>query len=880
MEISSEHGYNPGDEDIDIDIDLTGAFVDEDHVLEDVMSSDNDRNQRLTPPTSHDDLMVDDDDDNESTNMEDAGASVEEDRHIEEETPNHNMDDRGQAMSFDAAEDVNIAFDDEDTDVQYHQGTETSWEYQEVPLEQNSRLDEHPPEYKEVIEHGHEEQAQEQDYHAELEAAVADQYPDTVLDNTTKNEASESPPPRRTSSLVSSQRLSPKPEGSVKAPSETPASPSKAFSSDGINETDDKVDRHENDQVEVKVNVEKAEELTNVHKVKVIYQDVEYDLFSAPGSDDPESFFLSDLSVGKLPLASFFAAIRDIIREDISEDELLFITIEDLGLDFHEVSCVKATVIQPMLTIIEQESSPTENITLWSIIELHQVLQKNDGVEDLQPLFILLDKKMNSSHRFADMVARAAEGTGLSELTMWDDSSEHLELLVDDVELHQENHEYAEESNDDDNEEVITPETAKVAETKAEEKVESENSDFIHGTELQQSTSNEISAQESPELSEQSAVSVTNVTGDNAQVSSTTDLQYPFASDVSITVHSNDKYIEEDDLIDYSDDEPDSHKANRSVTSQSNEVETDETRAHNGTSTCFFSPCYKPQICFCYECNLLMLAEFQEKDEDFGRRSLPPAKENDTIEEETSYPEALGANLNQVTVALEDEDGVDYDDDLPEENSRSVVEVVQHEDPTKGDDECISVEPEQNNTELLIDGEISVDAQNSEFPQEFDLGEDPADGPEHNQEYLEDELDLGDGDDDEHEHDQGNLGLRGKSPRTDNYQIGVTDEPQSSPKDLNETNGLEDLVDTESAESENTLVAHPEVELEELEDEIGYDDDEEDAAAIHKVASQTNESLPLVATGPNKRARSDVSFEDSMETNGTYLFHPCKRHKR
>jgi len=882
MEISSEHDYNPGDEDIDIDIDLRGTSVDEDHIIEDVMSNvgfDIDRNQRLSPPTSHDDLMVDDD--NESTHMEDADTTDVGYIEIAQETPSHSMEDRAQAMSFDVVEDINIEYEEEDTDVQFLQETEeTSWSYQEVLPENSNNLDEKLVEYEEAVEHDNEIQVQLHEDDAEIDVATAD-LPQDVESNNGKDEDLNAILPRVASSVTSPEKPSPEHESSVKASSETPHSPGKVLPGVGVDdvgadETDDNVVDNEHDEVEIKIDNDKRDDLYKTHDVKVIYQDVEYDLFSTSGSDDPESYFLSDLSVGKLPLSGFFAAIRDIIHEDISEDELLFITLEDLGLDFQEVSRIKASGLYLTLTTVEQESLNIQSITLNSIVELHQLLQKNDGVDDIQPLFILLDKRINSSHRLAQIAARAAEGTGLAELTMWDDGSEHLELSADDVDLHQEDQEAIQEEDDSHDEQQIaqdlTQETAKEAEKKAEEKEGLKSFAFNHPIDTEKFNLNENPAQESHKSLENSPAEVTKVPETVVEIKSSSNVQDPSVNEASVTVHDDEEYNEGEDLIDYSDDETEPLEPNQAVALNLNEFATDESRTSNGTFTYFISPCYKPQTCFCYECNLLILAELETKNEELRRSSLSRTKESDDVDGTTNYSEVLHTNTGQIAVSLED--GVnDKYDKLPKENSGLVSAVVQHEDTTNSGEAYPAVESKDDGNGLSTDGGLTVSHPHSEFPEELDLGGDQVEGSENIQEYFDAELDL----DDDREHDQTNLGSSDDFSGIDSHQIGATEDSHSSPKVVDETVGHGDLVDTESAGSENTLVAQSELEPEDLGDEIGYDDDEEDAVAIHKVVSQTSASLPLVTAVPSKRARSDASFEDSMESNGTYLLNPYKR---
>ena len=85
MEISSDHGHNDEQGDIDLDIDLTGDPGDEDFILEDVTSHvDFGDDFHLQPSAAvNDDVMLDDD--NESYQMEDAEILEEETEHIIEQ---------------------------------------------------------------------------------------------------------------------------------------------------------------------------------------------------------------------------------------------------------------------------------------------------------------------------------------------------------------------------------------------------------------------------------------------------------------------------------------------------------------------------------------------------------------------------------------------------------------------------------------------------------------------------------------------------------------------------------------------------------------------------------------------------------------------------
>lgn len=72
--------------------------------------------------------------------------------------------------------------------------------------------------------------------------------------------------------------------------------------------------------------------------VIVVYHESEYNLVSSSEFDDPDLYFLKDPSVMKEPLSTLFAALRDVLSEEISPGDELCLTIDDLGLETSEVS--------------------------------------------------------------------------------------------------------------------------------------------------------------------------------------------------------------------------------------------------------------------------------------------------------------------------------------------------------------------------------------------------------------------------------------------------------------------------------------------------------------------------------------------------------------
>lgn len=77
-----------------------------------------------------------------------------------------------------------------------------------------------------------------------------------------------------------------------------------------------------------------------LHPVKVLYQDSEISLFPPREGDSSETFFLEDEGLAYENLDHLLAACRQILGEHVSEDEVLVLDIESLGLQLSEVSIV------------------------------------------------------------------------------------------------------------------------------------------------------------------------------------------------------------------------------------------------------------------------------------------------------------------------------------------------------------------------------------------------------------------------------------------------------------------------------------------------------------------------------------------------------------
>jgi hypothetical protein len=326
MEIFSDHGETVGD-DIDIDIDFTGGQVDEDYILQDAQPSA-DYGAEFPPqqsPMHHDDPMIADD--SASYQMEDADlvhneavqdAEPEPMSFASSDIPFSGGDIANAVDAIIYSEDHNIGLFEQDDDYEF-EGTEGGF----VLVAENDS------------EGNVGSNAENVPAHVEY---IADKVVDEgqeVKKHDSEPESHESTSPHRGSQATQEEPREPRsPPASISIPAHSsPVYESNDLVRDpGQNPCEASVDTEEPDPSELAPDFSKARDM------KVVYQSVEYALFSSSESDDPDSFFLSDLTVMEKPLDQFFQAIREIIRDDLTAEDELCLNVEDLGLETEEVS--------------------------------------------------------------------------------------------------------------------------------------------------------------------------------------------------------------------------------------------------------------------------------------------------------------------------------------------------------------------------------------------------------------------------------------------------------------------------------------------------------------------------------------------------------------
>jgi hypothetical protein len=853
MEISSENGYNMGDEDIDIDIDFTAGHVDEDYVLEDAASNvgfGDDFQPQPSPAVAHDDLMIDEDDESFPMPMDGADFMQDED--------SHNIGPEPLDVSF--TPDIPIVLVDgnslEDTSHVVAAGemkeSEVTWETNEEP------------------EQGQEQESHEAEVHLEdLEEEHHDTHEepgDAQHSANIKDAEAPASPPHEDSLSNSPHNICP--EGSTIG--EEPGSPSVSISAPALDSQDHGTEHSDaalgtspiSQDVVSTIETATAEDVTSapsIQEVVVVYRDSEYSLFSKSETDDIDSYFLSDLSLKEKPLVNFFAAIRDVICDDLKDEDELCLSVEDLGLEVEEVSCLSVHWQQSSLTFAGQMSSLMGGFTIGQIINLHEKLMKNDGVETVRPLCLALGTRPNFSIRFANLSLGALEGKGLSELISWDEHSESF-----DESAHVTDNEHGEEL------EADSYEADEVAEEEKSDLPQQEGSDdtLAHEPAGKQEALEEAAGTEKGDASGATASNGTHAFNESIAQPTPVEDVLPFQNSEAA---DSGEYDEDGDLIDYSDAEEEARpELRKDAKSHATKLKPDDNRTYNGTFTDFIPPCLKPNTCFCSKCNDLLLAEYEAINEELRRRSISRTAEDNLLEHAAETNE--GGDHDHETNLETEENGIDYD-----ENEGDILE------PSN-----LAAKPGDQSADFGEEDVVKFDSHEDEF---F-IEDSDADGGEilevhgptsetivgAGQETF-DEFDFGDDDTQQHQKLPGFADQEAKSYDEHNDNNPTNKQTAASTKEIfsvGNSRGFADVADSESAASERTLEAQPisvddlQTEIKEHnEDEIDYDDDEEEELDAGDAQEPDVKELETPHSDLRKRQRTE---DDGTSTGSKGMY--------
>lgn len=588
MEISSENGQNMEQSDIDIDLDLTATNVDEDYVLEDATSNtDFENNYQSQPsPAAYDDVMHDDD--NQSFHMEDADLLGEGEEHITEQ----------ESMSF--------AIDGNTTHLDASgQGTEQRQLEQVDQAVVPSYDEEIAPNHDDLLslEEGVTEATQEHEtvhYHDEPQPPNSE---DLAQISATQGSSTSIPSGHDTATTASAVPKSP----SVSVPEPRLNSPEIAHDQPEQN-------RNQNSPSPDHSATDAAtdnNDSTHGLDVRVVYRGTEYNLIATSTFDDSDSYFFADARIIDVPLSTFFKSIREVIYEDLFDEQELCLSVESLGLEAEEVGDFP-NMTSSALTLLEQESSLADKATLGQIINVYADLLRNDGIEPSGEVFqMMLRSRPGFYGRFLNLAAGVAEGRGLTEILPWIDQHntttgpDDFEIVDEStLELMPKSRPPGELAEGDDTKQE--PEDAESEKSNQPANVLEPEEYYFDDTQSKTENVNESDA----------AVANGDPTVANSGNGESPSPKKEVATSTDVD--------EDGDLIDYSDDEAEDSATPKSATDKI---------SSNGMYTDFISRCLLPQFCFCPPCSKLMLLEYRESDEDSRRRSLSRTANGDKLSE-------------------------------------------------------------------------------------------------------------------------------------------------------------------------------------------------------------------------------------------------------
>ncbi|OJK04528.1 hypothetical protein ASPACDRAFT_38087 [Aspergillus aculeatus ATCC 16872] len=173
----------------------------------------------------------------------------------------------------------------------------------------------------------------------------------------------------------------------------------------GMEKTDNDAAAGQHTQQPVEQTVEVAEHEA-LYPVKVYYQETEISLFPPREGDSSETFFLEDESLAYGSFAKLLEACRNVLREHVSDREVLIMDVDALNLQFVE------------------DSMHMDKITLFQVVDLYLRLCHNEGIDEPEPLYLSLSTRLTLAAELSDLLAVANEGKGLTDIHAWDSYAE------------------------------------------------------------------------------------------------------------------------------------------------------------------------------------------------------------------------------------------------------------------------------------------------------------------------------------------------------------------------------------------------------------------------------------------------------------------------
>ncbi|KAJ5704050.1 hypothetical protein N7493_011188 [Penicillium malachiteum] len=143
-----------------------------------------------------------------------------------------------------------------------------------------------------------------------------------------------------------------------------------------------------------------------LHPIKVIYEDSEISLFPPLEGDSAETFFLHDESLAYEGVGKLFSSLREVLLDNVTEDDVLVLDIDCLGIQ------------------VTEDSLHTSKVTLHQILEIYLRLCHNDGNHEPDDFYLSLSSKPSLPNELASLDAGSKQGKGLSQVQLWADYSQ------------------------------------------------------------------------------------------------------------------------------------------------------------------------------------------------------------------------------------------------------------------------------------------------------------------------------------------------------------------------------------------------------------------------------------------------------------------------
>jgi hypothetical protein len=357
----------------------------------------------------------------------------------------------------------------------------------------------------------------------------------------------------------------------------------------------------------------------NFPAITVQYKGDEFPLFSATTNG-----FFADLSVLDEPLEKLLAGFRSELENEIADDDDLVFQVDELGLELAEVR--KESSHGRKLANIMKQTTQGElmtNVTFRQILEIFDLLVKNQDPDSSRTLYTYLFTKPNTEKRLESLIESATAGKGLDEVihlfeTPMTAGTSMLETSATIDGVHEELDEFDSPVDEE------HPDEADVAADDEYPEDEQPEDKHLEGGELE-SEQQEADRVEDEEVEDEQL--------EDEQTNLDTSALKDHEVDDHEVGHEADGQDDHENLTETLVEIPDDASTVEANTEDAGEIDAgadDEDLEQNGKTTSFSSSllcCYSPKFCLCGSC-VAKYVEDHERDEAEYRRSLEGNKDN------------------------------------------------------------------------------------------------------------------------------------------------------------------------------------------------------------------------------------------------------------